>query len=122
MTKCTTDPIPFTTSTRRLVEANFFGGHFSNGGGSLLLREMDRHLQLTSSLVHTLEDNREQKKGNHDYLSLLRQRFYGIWLGYEDLNDHESLRNDPLIQPVFGKDTVLAIPSTLADLKTAWAK
>ena len=74
---------------------------------------MDRQLQLTRSLARTLEDNREQKKVKHDYLSLLRQRVYGICLGDEDLNDHESLRNDPLILTVLGKDNALASPSTL---------
>lgn len=58
---------------------------------------MDHRLKLTSSMAQILEDGREKKKVQHDYLSLLRQRVYGICLGYEDLNDHISLRADPLI-------------------------
>lgn len=122
MTKCSTVPIPFTTSKGRLVEANFSGGHISSDGGSLLLREMDRQLQLTSSLARNLEDNREQKKVKHDYLSLLRQRVYGICLGYEDLNDHESLRSDPLIQTALGKDNALASPSTLCRFENSMGR
>ncbi len=83
---------------------------------------MDRQLQLTSSLARTLVDNREQKKVKHDYLSLLRQRVYGICLGYEDLNDHESLRNDPLIQTVLGKDNALASPSTLCRFENSMGR
>lgn len=122
MTKCNTAPIPFTTSKRRLVQANFSGGHISSDGGSLLLREIDRQLQLTNNLARTLEDHREQKKVKHDYLSLLRQRVYGICLGYEDLNDHESLRQDPLIQTVLGKDNALASPSTLCRFENSMGR
>lgn len=113
MTKCNTIPIPFTSCKRRLVQASFSGGDITSDGGSVLLREMDRHLKLTSSLAQMLDDDREKKKVQHDYLSLLRQRIYGICLGYEDLNDHASLRTDPLIQTILGKDGNLASPSTL---------
>ncbi len=60
MTKCNTSSIPFTTRKRRLVEANFSGGDITSDGGSLLLREIDYQLELTSGLARTLGDEREQ--------------------------------------------------------------
>ncbi len=122
MTKCNTIPIPFTTCKRRLVQASFSGGNITSDGGSVLLREMDRRLNLTSSLARILKDTRDQKKVQHDYLCLLRQRVYGICLGYEDLNDHEILRIDPLIQTVLGKDSTLASPSTLCRFENSMGR
>ncbi len=113
MINCNTVPIPFSSCKRRLVQASFSGGDITSDGGSVVLREMDRQLNLTSSVARVLEDNRDKKKVQHDQLSLLRQRVYGICLGYEDLNDHSSLRKGPLIQTVLGKDSALASPSTL---------
>jgi len=113
MTKCTTVPIDFTTCKRRLVQADFTGGDITSDGGAVLLREMDRRLQLTTSIARLLADSRRKKQVRHDYLSLLRQRVYAICLGYEDLNDHEALRSDPLIQTAVDKDQTLASPSTL---------
>ena len=113
MTKCTTRPIHFTSCKSRLVQADFTGGDITSDGGAVLLREMDRRLKLTSSIARHLSDNRRKKQVRHGYLSLLRQRVYAISLGYEDLNDHDTLRTDPLIQTALGKDQALASPSTL---------
>jgi hypothetical protein len=113
MTNCTIDRIDLTSCKRRLVQAEFSGGDITSDGGGVILRELDRRLQLTSSIADRFQDKRRKKQIRHDYLSLLRQRVYGICLGYEDLNDHESLRNDPLIQTALGRDQVLASPSTL---------
>ena len=62
MTKCNTIPIPFTSCKRRLVQASFSGGDITSDGGSVLLREMDRHLKLTSSLAQMLDDGREKEE------------------------------------------------------------
>ena len=113
MTECTTPQIDFTSCKRRLVQADFTGGDITSDGGAVLLKEMDRRLQLTSTISRNFIDNRRKKQITHDYLGLLRQRVYAICLGYEDLNDHDALRSDPLIQTVLGKDQVLASPSTL---------
>ena len=113
MTKCTTIPLDFTTCKSRLVQADFTGGDITSDGGAVLLREMDRRLELTSSIARHLADNRRKKQVRHDYLSLLRQRVYAMCLGYEDLNDHDTLRNDPLIQTALGKDQPLASSPTL---------
>lgn len=113
MTKCTIDRIDLTSCKRRLVQAEFTGGDITSDGGAVLLREMDRRLRLTSAVADRFTDRRRKKQVRHDYHSLLQQRVYGICLGYEDLNDHERLRTDPLLQTALGRDQVLASPSTL---------
>lgn len=62
MTKCNTYPISLSSCKRRLVQASFSGGDTTSDGGSVLLREMDRHLNLTPSVARVLEDNRDKKK------------------------------------------------------------
>jgi hypothetical protein len=122
VTKCITKPIDFTTCKRRLVQADFTGGDITSDGGAVLLREMDRRLQLTTAIANRFSDNRRKKQIKHDYLSLLRQRVYAICLGYEDLNDHEALRSDPLIQTALNKDHVLASPPTLCRFENSMGR
>lgn len=122
MTKCNTRSIDFTTCKRRLVQAEFTGGDITSDGGAVFLREIDRRLRLTKSIANIFTDNRRKKQIRHDYLSLLRQRVYAICLGYEDLNDHERLRTDPLIQTALGKDHTLASPSTLCRFENSMGR
>ena len=90
----------------RKFNIDFTGGNISSDGGILPLAELDKHLHLTSSVAAALApfDQRQPGKIKHDYLSMLRQRVYGITVGNEDLNDHNELRNDELLQTVCGKD------------------
>ena len=127
MTDCNTQEIQFPTCKRRYVIAKFNGGNVtSDGGGSLLLRQADRRLRLLERLAAVLPDSRRQNSCEHDLLSMLRQRVYAIGMGYEDLNDHDELRNDIAIQTAVDKDTELASSPTLcrfenqSDRKTAW--
>jgi len=76
--------------------ADFGGGRLTSDAGALLLREADRQLQLTAKLAAALSDRRDPAKVQHDLQTMLAQRIFGIALGYEDLNDHETLRKDPL--------------------------
>ncbi len=122
MTKCTTRPLDFTTCKSRLVQADFSGGDITSDGGAVLLREMDRRLQLTSSVASHFTDQRRKKQIRHDYLSLLRQRVYAICLGYEDLNDHERLRTDPLIQTALNKQHTLASAPTLCRFENSMGR
>ena len=122
MTKCTIKQIDFTTCKRRLVQADFSGGDITSDGGVVLLREMDRRLKLTESIAHRFSDPRRKKQVRHDYLSLIRQRVYGICLGYEDLNDHQSLRIDPLIQTALNKDQNLASPPTMCRFENSMGR
>jgi hypothetical protein len=81
--------IEFPSCKRRKVEANFGGGDVTSDGGALLLRQVDRRLGLTAKVSRVLTDSRRKASCEHDVLSLLRQRVYGLALGHEDINDIE---------------------------------
>jgi len=128
VTNCTPIQLEFPGFKRRKIQADFSGGHVtSDGGGCLLLRQADRRLGLLKQVNRNLIDPRRKKSCDHDLLSLLRQRVYGLALGYEDLNDHDILRRDLALQTAAERDTELASPSTLcrlenrADRDMAWA-
>jgi hypothetical protein len=89
--------LPFDDLGSRRVQADFSGGTLSSDGGVLLLRQVDTNLGLTPSLAQCFEDQRQQVFVDHSVRQLLSQRIYGLALGYEDLNDHEQLRCDPLL-------------------------
>lgn len=91
----------------RRVEADFGGGHLSSDGGSLLLREVDGGLGLSRLMARCFEDRRNPELIEHSVEELVRQRLFGLALGYEDLNDHGDLRRDPLLAAAVGKEDVL---------------
>jgi hypothetical protein len=82
---------------RREIVARFDGGQLSSDGGGLLLREVDRRTGLLSEFAACFRDYRSPALVEHSLNTLLRQRVMGVALGYEDLNDHDQLRHDPLI-------------------------
>ncbi len=98
MTQCNSQPLLFSSIKRQKIAANFNGGHLTSDAGALLLREVDRKLGLTHALANAIDDPRDPGKVTHVLRTLLIQRIYGIALGYEDVNDHDTLRNDPLFQ------------------------
>ena len=126
MTKCYQRTFEFPRVNRRVVEANFEGGDITSDGGVLLLRQADRLLGLSDGIAHALTDPRRQASCDHDVPGLVRQRLYAIALGYEDLNDHDGLRQDVALQTAVERDQWLASASTLcrfenrADRETAW--
>ena len=117
MTKRTTRMEQFPGLKSRKVEASFSGGAVTSEGGSLLLRGVDKKLGLLRNLSRALPDNRKVGKVSHELISLLRQRVYGIALGYEDLNDHDSLRRDLGFQTAVNRDSELASSATLCRLE-----
>lgn len=117
MTNCTQLSLEFPPLKRHKVEAEFSGGDITSDGGVLLLRDIDRRLGLLESVSRVLHDPRDPSKVVHSQLSLLQQRVYGLCLGYEDLNDHHNLRNDPAIQTAVNRFTSLASRSTLCRLE-----
>ena len=127
MTDCTLSEIEFPRCRGRRVVADFGGGDISSNGGALLLSAADRRLGLLSGLSRRLVDGRQAGKVGHKLLPLLRQRVYAVALGYEDVNDHEDLRDDLVLQTACGRDRRLASPSTVgrldraADRAWAWA-
>lgn len=126
MTKCTQRTFDFPVCKRRKVEAEFSGGAVSSDGGVLLLRQADRRLGLTAAVAEGLADKRRLASCAHELGSLIKQRVYGLALGYEDLNDHQTLRSDPALQTAVEREAVLASSSTLcrwenrADRAAAW--
>ena len=126
MTNCTQESFDFPPLKRREVHVNFHGGDITSDGGVLLLRQVDQRLGLSKAVARALADPRRQASCVHDGLSLLKQRLYALALGYEDLNDHQSLRADVAIQTAVERDTVLASSATLcrwenrADREAAW--
>jgi len=87
---------------RRRVEAAFDGGHVSSDGGALLLREADVRLDLCRRFAQCFTDHRHAAFVEHPVESLVRQRVMGLCLGYEDLNDHDTLSLDPLLAVACG--------------------
>jgi len=125
MTICSRPPALFPACKSRKIHLDFQGGEVTSEGGVLLLGQADRKLQLTEQVAAILRDGRRQASCEHDRLRLLRQRVYGLALGYEDLNDHDRLRIDAALQTATGTDQALASASTLcrwenrADRETA---
>lgn len=117
MTNCNQESFEFPAlksgKTARKIEVNFSGGEVTSDAGVLLLREVDRKLGLTLDLAKYLNDPRNPLFVDHTSLQMLRQRVYSLCLGYEDLNDQESLRKDTALQTAVEKATVLASPPTL---------
>jgi hypothetical protein len=98
-----TQPILFDNLGPRKVVADFNGGDLSSDGGVLLLRQIDRGLGVSRMLAGCFCDSRHQVFVEHSLEDLLAQRIYGLSLGYEDLNDHDQLRCDPLMAVGVGK-------------------
>ena len=125
MTDCNSGRLSFPACRGRRVEAGFDGGEVTSNGGALLLRQADRRLGLTAAVARRLGDRRQRGKLRHGVADLLRQRIFGIALGYEDLNDHAALRHDLALQTATGRDRALAsadaVPLREPGRTWAWA-
>ena len=107
----------------RKIEGNFQGGNVSSDGGLVLLRQVDRWLGLTKALAKRSPDRRDPDKIEHSLESMLRQRIYGLALGYEDLNDHDVLRKDLLWQTCGGtKRRVSQLLDSVPIRESSWAQ
>jgi hypothetical protein len=92
---------------RRQVVADFSGGYLSSDGGALLLRQLDQGLGLTRTLAGAFTDQRDARYCDHTLPELLAQRLHAMALGYDDLNDHNLLRHDPLLAVAVNKPAPL---------------
>lgn len=106
------------------IVVNFQGGTVTSDAGLSLIAEIDRKLQITSQFAECFKDYRKPNRTDHSIESLIRQRIYGLVMGYEDLNDHEKLRHDTMFAIALGKTigrenepVVLAGKSTLNRLE-----
>ena len=113
MTEWNHETLSFSRCRGRRLRVDFSGGSISSNGGSLLLREVDRRLGLTAAVARALGDRRQRGKVRHKVETMVRQRVHAVALGYEDLNDHDVLRDDLVVQTACERDGSLASSSTL---------
>ena len=107
-TECRQQSFEFQALGSRKVQANFAGGHLSSdGGGALLLREVEARSGIIARLARCFDDRRDPGRIEHGVAELLAQRINGLAMGYEDLNDHDSLRLDPAHALAAGKPDIL---------------
>jgi Transposase DDE domain group 1 len=102
-TQCNPDQFDFARADGRAVVASFDGGAITSDAGALLLGATDRVLGLTRRLAACFKDSRDPAYTEHAVETLVMQRIVGIALGYEDLNDHDQLRHDPVLATLAGK-------------------
>jgi Transposase DDE domain group 1 len=120
MTECNESSFGFEACGKREIVARFDGGTISSDSGALLLGQTEKRLNLLPRLAECFLDGRDQKQVEHSVQEMLAQRIYGLALGYEDINDHEQLRKDPVFGILAGRDEVgqpLAGKSTLNRLE-----
>jgi len=103
MTECTEGAIEFHPLGRREIIARFDAPAITSDAGGMLLRELDSKFGFVAQFAACFDDHRSPKFTVHSVEELLSQRIFGIALGYEDLNDHEQLRHDPLMAVLAGK-------------------
>src|SRR5438270_1086582 len=102
-TECSAELFGFAPVEGREVVAAFDGGAITSDAGALLLGAADRAIRLTQRLAACFHDVRRQELIEHEVVTLVGQRVFGIALGYEDLNDHDELRHDPIMAVLAGK-------------------
>jgi len=102
-TECTADSFEFAPVEGRQVVAAFDGGVITSDAGALLLGSTSRAIGLMERFAGCFHDARNQNLIEHEVVTLVGQRVFGIALGYEDLNDHDELRHDPVMAVLAGK-------------------
>src|SRR5260370_33120482 len=103
-TECTQEPFPFHPLNQREVRGQFDGGPITSDAGALLLREVEKGTNIIGQFASCFTDYRDPELREHAVAELVAQRIYGLALGYEDLNDHEELRRDPLLAVLVEKE------------------
>lgn len=96
-TACNSKQLQFEGFGNRKVVGSFDGGALTSDAGAVLLREADKAIGLSKTVAECFRDERDQSRVLHSCETLVAQRVHGITLGYEDLNDHDDLRHDPVL-------------------------
>jgi hypothetical protein len=121
MTECNRDPLTFSSIGPKSVIADFLGGRLTSDAGAILLREVGQSTGLFDAINEAIPDPRHPVFIVHDQRSMIAQRVVALALGYEDLNDHQTLRADPALQLAAGRapdeELTLASPPTLCRLE-----
>ena len=102
-TECIAEQFDFGMVEGRAVEAAFDAGLVTSDAGALLLRATDRAIGLMDRFTACFHDERRRELIEHEVATLVGQRVFAIALGYEDLNDHDELRHDPMMAVLAGK-------------------
>ncbi len=118
MPNCTKELFKYPAFDRRKIEASFGGGEVSSDAGIMLLSQVDEKLGLTKALDRAIQDPRNANLITHEQRNLIKQRIFGLALGYEDLNDHDTLRKDLAWQTAMQGDEELASSPTLCRLES----
>ena len=105
-TQCSQQAFEFQPLGARQVTAGFDGGTITSDAGGLLLRELEAKTGLLADLAACFDDFRDGERTEHTVEDLIKQRVFALALGYEDLNDHDQLRADPLLATLVGKRDV----------------
>jgi hypothetical protein len=106
-TECNENLLLFHPVQGREIRCDFDGGAISSDGGGLLLREVEQQTRIIHQFANCFQDYRDPKLVEHTVEELVAQRIYGLALGYEDLNDHDQLRRDPLLAVLVDKKDLL---------------
>lgn len=106
VTECTPSKLTFQRLRCRCVEADFDGGHVTSHGGGLLLREVETRRSIVERLAACFVDGRDPERAEFSVEQLVGQRVFGLALGYEDIDDHDRLRHDPLLALLVGVDDI----------------
>jgi len=102
-TECNTQEFAFQGLGSRVVTARFDGGAITSDAGGLLLREVEAKTGILRRFAACFSDHRDPERVEHTVGELIAQRVFALALGYEDLNDHDTLRHDPLLAILVGK-------------------
>ena len=102
-TECSTTLFEFAPVEDRKVVAGFDGGTMTSNAGGLLLGGADKAIKLIERVAKCFVDRRDPSLIEHSVATLVGQRIFGLALGYEDLNDHDALRHDPLFAVLASK-------------------
>jgi hypothetical protein len=103
MTECTRSDVRFRAPSGHELVASFNGGDITSDGGSMLLRAVDDRIRLIERFACCFRDHRDPRRIEHTVEEMVRQRVFGLALGYEDLVDHDDLRRDSLLASLIGK-------------------
>ena len=104
-TQCIPEQFTFGRVKSRQVVVNFNGGTITSDAGLTLIAALDQKRQITSRFAACFQDYRDPKRVEHTLETLVAQRVYGLVQGYEDLNDHDQLRHDPMFAVALGKQS-----------------
>lgn len=103
-TQCSQQTFTFQPLGRRDVVARFDGGRVTSDGGGVLLRQIEERFGFIERFARCFSDHRDPELVEHAVTDLLKQRLFGLCLGYEDLNDHDWLRHDAMLAVLVGTE------------------